>query len=134
MNSKPPDQIILYLDSNLGNRKAPGILRQRGINFEIHNDHLQPDAPDEDWIDLCSRRNWVAVTKDLRLKYNAVAKQTILGSSVRIFTISANTLTGEQIGELIAGSYESMQRICNERSGPFLAKIDRQKKITLVHL
>ena len=102
MNSKsPPNELIIYLDRNLGSKIVPEALQKANIRFEIHDDHLAPDAPDEDWVRLCSEKRWIAITKDARIRYNAHIRKSIQDSQAGIFILKANNHTGAQNGELL---------------------------------
>lgn len=56
-SGQQPKPFVLYLDRNLGNHVIASALREAGHLVEIHDDHLPIDAPDEDWIRLCSTNN-----------------------------------------------------------------------------
>ena len=63
-SERQPDEIVLFLDRNLGNHVIAGALSDAGHRVEIHDDHLPIDAPDEDWIRLISSSGWIGLTKD----------------------------------------------------------------------
>ena len=39
-----------------------GLLAAGGIKSEVHDDHLPDNAPDEQWMELASKRNWTVIT------------------------------------------------------------------------
>lgn len=56
MSSKQqPEKPILYLDRNFGSKIVPKLLRDAGIECEIHDDHLGQAAEDQEWIHLLLR-------------------------------------------------------------------------------
>lgn len=59
-SSRLPSQgITYYLDRNLGKHVIADALRSSGTSVEVHDDHLSPTAPDEDWIALVAKKNWL---------------------------------------------------------------------------
>lgn len=131
VNSKrPPESFVLYLDSNLGNHIIANALRGAGHKVEIHDDHLPIDAPDEDWIRLCSERDWVAVTKDKNIRYRTAELETIMAYGARVFVIRAKNATGRDIAELLATYHPRLRRFAAKTPAPFVAGIDRSGSIS----
>lgn len=128
------EKLILYLDRNLGSKIVPAVLRQAGIHCEIHDDHLPQDAADQKWIELCSKNNWIAITKDAQLKYNQPIKEAIESSTAGIIILTATNLTGVQLGELIVQAHEVILRFVKRTERPFLCKLNRLGKISAVPL
>lgn len=126
------DRVVLSLDRNLGNKIVPDILRENGINCEIHDKHLAPDAPDTHWIELCSKAGWIAITKDNGLRHNPPARNAIDESSVMIFTVTAKNLTGEQMGNFLVTHMERILRFVSHTPRPFLATISASGTIARV--
>lgn len=53
-----------------------GVLRDAGLDVEIHDDHFVPDAKDEEWLSAVGRKQWIVVTRDERIRYRGAAKQS----------------------------------------------------------
>ena len=128
------ERVTLYLDRNLGSKIVPSVLKREEIPFEIHDDHLDQNAPDEDWIELCARNGWVALTQDTKLKHNPLALAAIQISTAAIFTIRFRRVTGTLMGELIAEFYIDICRFCGKTMRPFLATISRSGHIARIKL
>ncbi len=120
-----PKPFVLYLDRNLGNHVVANELREAGCLVEIHDDHLPIDAPDEDWIRLCSAHNWVAVTKDKNIRYRAAQKQAIVTHKACVFVIRAKAATGPEIAGLLVKYHGKLQHFAEDHPAPFIAGIDR---------
>ena len=59
-SSKPPRKDVpYYWDRNMGKHVIADALRAAGSSVELHDDHLAPDAPDEDWIALVGTNAWL---------------------------------------------------------------------------
>jgi hypothetical protein len=127
---RPPEPRSLYLDRNLGNRIVAGALGAAGIPCERHDDHLPPDAPDEDWIALCAERGWLAVTKDRNIRYRAPEIGAIVEHGACVFVVRAKGATGTRIGELLVATYPRMLRFAEKHRGPYVVGMDRAGKLT----
>ena len=124
-----PKPFVLYLDRNLGNHVVANELREAGHLVEIHDDHLPIDAPDEDWIQLCSTRHWFAVTKDKNVRYRAAQKRAIATHKACVFVIRAKTATGPEIADLLVKYHGKLQRFTEHNPAPFIAGIDRSGSV-----
>jgi hypothetical protein len=127
---KQPSDLILYLDRNIGTVSVPIVLREHGISFELHDDHLPQAAPDEAWVKLCSSKGWIAITLDKRLVVNAPVKNAARGSKVSIFVVTSGSMTGRELGELIAKLHKKIVSFAVGSKKPFLATISKSGKIT----
>ena len=90
---------------------------------EVHDDHLAPDAPDEEWIALVGRRGWVAITKDRNVRYRAAELGAIRRHSARIIVIRMKDATGPDIAELLVRGRHRIARFAAKRPPPFVAGI-----------
>lgn len=57
-----------FTDRDLG-KMFPAILREAGILVERHADHFDQNEKDEVWLAEVGRRGWVALTHNLRIRY-----------------------------------------------------------------
>lgn len=129
-SKQPPEPFVLYLDRNLGKHVIANALRDAGHRVEIHDDHLPADAPDEKWIELVTRRNWVALTKDKNIRYRAAEINAIKSHGARVLVIRAKNATGSEIAALLVKYHGRMRRFAERVSGPFVAGIDRSGTIS----
>ena len=122
-NSKQQREPTLFLDRNLGKHIVASRLRSEGMAVEVHDDHLPPDAPDEDWIALVGRKNWLAITKDRNIRYRIAELEAIRRHSARVFVIRMKNATGPEIGELLVKGGRRIARFAAITSPPFVAGI-----------
>lgn len=99
------------------------------MRVEVHDDHFQPDVPDEEWIALVGGMGWVALTKDKHLRYRTAEIQSVVRHNARIFVIRAKNSTGEEIADLLVKGRHQIARFTAKRSAPFVAAIYRQGKV-----
>ena len=119
------EEPILFLDRNLGKHIIADRLRSAGMKVEAHDEHLPPDAPDEDWIALVGRMGWVALTKDKNIRYRTAELESIMRNAARVIVIRARNATGSDIAELLVKGRHRIARFAARTPAPFVAAIDR---------
>lgn len=125
-NSKLPSQgITYYLDRNLGRHIIAEVLRSSGASVEVHDDHLSPTAPDEDWIALVAKKNWLAVTKDRNIRYRAGELAAIKEHGAMVLVIRATNATGGDIANILVKSQKRIARFVKKHEPPFVVRISR---------
>ena len=91
-----PHEPIFFSDRDLG-RQFPTGLRVAGVAIERHDDHFGPETPDEEWIGEVGRRQWVAITRDARIRYSPLALSVLRESKVRLFVMVGKLTSAESI-------------------------------------
>lgn len=130
-SSKPqPDDFVFYLDRNLGKHIIADALRAAGLRIEIHDDHLPIDSPDENWIALVGRHDWIALTKDKNIRYRYAEIEAIKKHRARVMVIRAKNATGPEIAEIVIRFARRIQRFAKRHGTPLVAGIDRSGSIT----
>ena len=129
-SSKPPPEPTLFLDRNLGRHIIAKLLRDAGMAVEVHDDHLREDAPDEDWIALVGRKNWVAVTKDKNIRYRTAELDAIRKHSARVVVIRMNNATGPQIADALMKGRCRLVRFTANTPAPYVAGIQKSGSVS----
>ena len=126
----PPDEPTLFLDRNLGRHIVADRLRSEGMKVEVHDDHLPPDAPDEEWITLVGRKGWGAVTKDKNVRYRAAELASIRRHSARVLVVRTKNATGLDIAALLIAGRRRIARFAQSTTpAPFVAAIYRSGQV-----
>lgn len=123
------EELVLFLDRNLGRKIVSEKLRATGMKVEIHDEHLPMDAPDEDWIALVGKRGWTALTKDKNIRFRSVQLEMIKKHRARVIVIRAKDSTGSDIAELLIKGREKISRFVSENTAPFVGAIDRSGRV-----
>ena len=59
-------------------------LRAHGERVVVHDEYFAADAPDVQWLRQVGEKGWVVLTKDARIRTNALERQALLaGESTR---------------------------------------------------
>ena len=122
---RPRSDLTLFLDRNLGKNIIADGLRSAGIDVEVHDDHLPPDAPDEEWVALVGRKDWVAVTRDRNVRYRRAELASIEEHSARVIVIRMKNATGPEISELLVGAVRKIAGFVERTAAPFVAAMYR---------
>ena len=125
------EEPILFLDRNLGKHIIADRLRSAGMKVEVHDNHLPPDAPDEDWLALVGRMGWVALTKDKNIRYRTAELESIRRNAARIIVIRAKNATGLDIAELLVNGRRRIARFAAKTAAPFVAAIDGSSRVRM---
>lgn len=124
MSSRPPpEEPTLFVDRNLGRHIVADRLRSEGMNVEVHDDHLPPDAPDEEWIALVGQAGWVAVTNDKNVRYRAAELASIRRHAARVLVVRTKNATGPDIAALLVAGRRRIARFARNAPAPFVAGI-----------
>ena len=113
-----------FIDRCLGFHVVPNALRLAGYAVETHDSHFSRTGPDEDWLALVGKRQWIAITKDRRIltRELSVANQ----HRVALFVLIARQMTGPQMAETIVKEAPTMISMFNSQARPFAALIDKK--------
>ena len=133
-NSTPPLEPTLFLDRSLGRHIVANRLRDDGVAVEVHDDHLPPDAPDEDWIALVGRKGWVAVTKDKNIRYREAELAAVRKHSSRVLVIRMKNATGPEIANVLLNGRCRITRFTSKTSAPYMAGIYKNGAVSAYNL
>ena len=115
------EEPVLFLDRNLGKHVIADRLRAEGMAVEVHDDHLPPDAPDEDWLAYVGRRGWIALTNDKNIRYRTAELTAIRKHGVRIIVIRAKNATAVDMAEMVVKGRRRIADFAEKPSGSLVA-------------
>lgn len=117
--------MIFFSDRDLGSKIFPTILRQSGIQLEIHDDHFGPETWDEEWITEAGQRGWYCVSrnKDIRYKKNEI--KAVMSAGVGLFILVGPMATHEELAKNFVRTIAGIQRFTERHERPFIAKVRR---------
>lgn len=116
-----------FIDRNLGRYKFPNILRESGIDLEVHDDHFSQDILDVEWIPQVAQKGWVIVTFDKRIRLKPHEKEVVIVSSAMLLCLSSGRASMEEIAHHFVNSKTKIERFLELNSAPFIATLSRPK-------
>jgi predicted nuclease of predicted toxin-antitoxin system len=124
------DSIILFVDRCLGKHPIVEILRETGVQVEVHDDHFAQNALDIDWLPVVGQKGWVILTKDERIGRNALERQAVARAGLRMFTLASKRLTGAETAAVFRQALGKILRFACEYPTPFIAKVYKNGKVS----
>lgn len=119
------DKITFFIDRCLGNRQIAEAIQSLGICVETHDQHFPKNALDIEWIPKIAEKKWIILTKDEKIGKNAIERQVLARSGLRMFTLAAQGLSGEEMVNIFQKAIIPMQKFIEKNPAPFIAKIYR---------
>jgi hypothetical protein len=129
---KPPEPPVFFIDRCLGKQAFPRPLIEAGLEVELHDDHFAIDCPDELWLAEAGRRDWIVVTRDLRIRYREVERDAAFSNQVRIISLTARRLSADDLGRAFATHAVALRRFLVRMRGPFIATMSARGDIKIV--
>jgi hypothetical protein len=115
--------VVYFTDRNLG-KQFPEILRAAGLTVERHDDHFGPSTPDAEWLQLVGRRRWIAITRDLRIRYKKNELDAIIAHRVAMLAIVGKAPFADLARSFVA-TERRIERFVANHSPPYIAKVYR---------
>jgi hypothetical protein len=112
-----------FTDRNLGH-KFPDILRAAGLNVEEHDDHFGPTTPDVEWIAAVASRNWIAVSRDERIRYKPNERRAVFDARLGLLLVIGNA-THPELAMNFVRTAGPIMAFLSRRNAPFIAKVYR---------
>ncbi|MEH1922294.1 hypothetical protein [Nostoc sp.] len=128
---RQPQSITFFIDRCLCCRVIISTLKGAGLTIEVHHDHFDDNAQDVAWLPEVGKRDWVVLTKDSAIINNCLERIAVASAQIKLFTFASQNLTGEEMAEIFLKAIGSMQRFIRKHPAPFIAKIYRDRKVSM---
>jgi hypothetical protein len=73
------------------------------------------------------------LTKDKRIRRRTLEREALINAGVRSFVMGSGNLKGEAMAKVLAAAMPEMLEIIAEQPPPFIARINQNGKIDLLH-
>jgi len=131
--STPPNAaLVFFIDRSLGKKVIAEKLRQSGVTVEIHDDHFQQNAQDEDWISEVGKRGWIVLTKDDRIRYRRTALEAYQRHKVRVFIFGSGQMKAQEMAEAFVKALPKISHFALTKAAPFFARISRSGSVSIL--
>lgn len=129
---KPPEPLVFFLDRSLGKEIIASKLRGAGYRVEVHDDWFPPDAPDHVWLAEVSRRGWIILTKDKRIRYRAPELAAVIATKARVFTLTAGGIQAKEMASIFIAAMPRIEAFAAKRP-PLIVTINRSSLLAQVY-
>jgi len=114
---------VFFTDRDLG-KQFPQILQQGGLTVERHSDHFADNTPDEDWLEEVGRRGWIALTHNLRIRYQPNERDAVIRHGVALLVMVGNA-PYPALARSFVNSLPHIEDFLGRHRPPFIAKVYR---------
>lgn len=126
------DQVVVFLDRSLGRHVIADALRAEEIKVEVHDDYFGQKSPDEEWLRFVAERNWIAITKDDRIRRRKSEIAAIREHKARVIVVVSKKATGKEMAAMLLKGWRRIIGLSAKTSAPFVAKIYRDGSVRLI--
>jgi len=91
----------------------------------VHDDHFSPGTPDDEWLLACGQNDWIVISQDQKIRYRKNELAAAREAGVRLFVLTAGSITGEEAGEILVGALAGIQALSHNQPVPFVASVTR---------
>ena len=102
----------------------PQRLRAAGLSVEAHGDHFAPACPDAEWLEAVTRRGWVAVTHDARIRYKPNELAAVKRARARLLVLVGKA-AHMALAESFVHTWPQIETFIDLHQPPFIAKVYR---------
>ena len=131
-SKKPPDRLTLFFDENFGRKKIKELLQGVDARVEVHADHFETGTEDAEWIPEVTKRGWIILSFDRRIRYKANERAAIREHRARVFFLTAAETTAEQAAQIVRAAIPRIEKLVQETHAPFYATINKNGEIGVV--
>jgi hypothetical protein len=117
------EPFTFFVDRSLGGAFVATAVRQAGHGVVVHDDEFDPNARDVDWLRAVGARRWVVLTKDARIRTNALERGTLLSANVAAFILGQGDMTGSRMALIFVSALPRMMKVLRRWDLPIIATV-----------
>lgn len=114
---------VFFTDRDLG-KQFPAILREAGLDVEIHADHFSPSTPDDEWLPAAAERGWLGITHDGRIRYKPNELAAVRRHRVALFVVVGHVPHAELARNFVRTAGR-IAAFAERHEPPYIAKVHR---------
>lgn len=109
-------------------------MKAAGYRCEVHDDYFKQDAPDEEWIEFASQRNWVILTRDNSARHRRTFLSYVQIYSSRVFIARMRNAHSDYILHSLVKGKNKIEKFLELNAPPFIAGIQSNGDINKYEL
>ena len=131
---RKPHDPVFFVDADLSDSVFHGVLSAAGVRFERHDDHFAPGTDDLDWLPKAGEHDWVVLSHNRRLRYEAAQTDRLFEHNVRAIMLIGNprpnpagkrSVFTRELAENFVRSMPGILRFLERHPRPWIAKLYR---------
>lgn len=123
-----PQDVVFFIDNDIGSRFIAPALEAAGAKFEMLVGNFPHDVDDQVWIPEVAKKGWVILTRDCWTKSDPEAL-AYARAEARGFVMRALKLGAQREAEIIGALIPKLQKHAFKHQAAFFAKITREERI-----
>jgi hypothetical protein len=127
------EPFTFFVDRSLGGACVAKAIREAGQGVVVHDDVFDPDARDIDWLTAVGSSRWVVLTKDARIRTNALERGTLLAAEVAAFMLGRGDLTGPRMATIFVTALPRMLKVLRRWDVPIIATVTAVGGVSLLY-
>jgi hypothetical protein len=129
---RQPDGPVFFIDRCLGRIVVAEALRAIGEHVELHHNHFEQAATDQQWLVPAGKRGWVVLTKDRHIKTNQIEIASLIQANVACFNLVSAEMSGPDMAAAFVAAMRDMKRMLMRIQRPFVANVSRSGRVDLL--
>jgi predicted nuclease of predicted toxin-antitoxin system len=130
---KLAEPYTFFVDRSLVGAFVAGALREAGHAVIAHDDEFEADARDVEWLHAVGKRGWVVLTKDARIRTNAIERGSLLSSKVAAFMLGRGDMKGPQMAATFIAALPRMAKVLRRWDLPLVATITAVGRVSVLY-
>lgn len=130
----PPRDFTLYVDESIYSKKLVEELVKTGQNVRRVGVDIPFGARDHEWLERAGKDGWTALTRDQRIRYRRLEKETLKQFGVGAFTFTGGQATAAETAAAVLAHLERMRAIATSETRPFLYTFGKVGPLSRVRL
>ncbi|MEI7837551.1 MAG: hypothetical protein WCK05_14220, partial [Planctomycetota bacterium] len=111
MTSKPPETPILFLDESLDSESVATALENAGAKVKRATKLFPRGTADEIWLEEAGKCDWIVLTRDKRIRYRHLERQSLQQAGVRTFVFIGGNVTIKDTTTILVKALPRILRI-----------------------
>lgn len=131
----PPDHAVapvLFIDRCAWSRSLDEALRRADIPFVAHRDRFEPACPDEEWLAVAGREDWIVITRDQAIRRKPNELQAFRDARLSLFVLASGNATAADTARLLVGLYPKILELAKAAERPAMYSVTLSGSIRAV--
>ncbi len=103
------------------------------MTVEIHDDHFPQDCDDDEWIAAVTKRGWVILTKDKRIRKRTGHLQALKHARSAAFVLTSGGMSAEGMAATFARARTAMVNRVRKYTRPLIVTVAAAGGLTVIH-
>lgn len=114
-----------FADRDIEGREFVRIVRAAGVALETHSDHFIDYEDDAVWLPEVTRRGWIVLSGDRRIRTRPQNIQAVMSAGARVFVLLRKHTRNHLIARNFLNTLPRIEELLAQEAAPFIASVGR---------